>query len=324
MVLRILAVLLAIVVALPARADPAALEALRGYDLRLAGIAYRLTTANAALCRDLAPNLGIALHGLGQYGDRAEARAMFGFDAPIAVEGIVPGGPAARAGVVANDSVVAIGGTPFPREASPGAPNSAGRDAALALLDSQPPGAPVMLSLLRGGVRRDVVVAAVPACRSAFELLLGPGHDAQADGRIVQLSVGFLEDYSDAEVAVVVAHELAHNVLRHRARLEAAGVKGGLLKEFGRNRRLTRVVEEQADLLSVHLLRNAGYDPATAVAFWRDHGGGISDALLRSRTHPSSSARANAIGAEIARIPRDAALPYVPPMLADRDRPLGD
>ena len=322
MIRPVLAALAALALAVPARADPAVLELLRGYDLRLATIGYRLTTANAALCQNLAPNLGIALHGLGQYGDRAEARRVFGFDTPVAVEAVVTGGPAARAGIAANDSLTAVGATALPAILPTGAPSSGQRDAAWALIDSQPVTSPVMLSVRRGAAFRTVAVAAVPACRAAFELVLGAGKNAQADGQLIHVSAAYFENYSDDQVAVVLAHELSHNILRHRLRLLAAGVKGGLLKEFGQNARLTRQVEEDADRLSVYLLRNAGYDPASAVRFWRDHGGGIADSLLRSRTHPSAAARAQAIAAEIARMPPESVVPYVPPLLASRDLPL--
>ncbi len=57
---------------------------------------------------------------------------------------------------------------------------------------------------------------------------------------------------SDEEIAVVVAHELAHNILHHRARLDAAGVSRGLVAEFGRNARLTR---EQAMHLATYALK---------------------------------------------------------------------
>ena len=83
-----------------------------------------------------------------------------------------------------------------------------------------------------------------------------------------------------------------------------------------------RLTEDQADLLGMHLMRNAGYDPQLAVRFWREHGGDVDGGLFRSRTHPSSKARAQAIADEIARIPAGAPIPYVPPILAERDRPL--
>ena len=99
------------------------------------------------------------------------------------------------------------------------------------------------------------------------------------DCDIVQIGVRFFERYDDADIAVVVAHELAHNILRHRARLDAAGISRGLFAEVGRNGRLIRRTEDEADLLGLHLLRNAGYDPASAPRFWRDHGGDVDGGL---------------------------------------------
>src|SRR3546814_10543788 len=62
-------------------------------------------------------------------------------------------------------------------------------------------------------------------------------------------------------VAAPIAHELAHNILRHRERLEAKGVNYGLLSGIGRNVGYFRQTELEADILSVSLLANANYDP---------------------------------------------------------------
>lgn len=325
--LSALALLLAMPVAAPVGAaeDPAAtFAALREVDGRMAGIAYRLTTANAALCRQLAPTPGWALHGIGQYDPalRDAARKAFGFEAPIAVEAVVPGSPAAAAGVRSGDSIVSVDGKVLGEAGADKGTSSAGRDAAVETIAALPADRPLQAVLLRDGHQRTVRIAASPGCRSAFEVLLGPGMKASADGRIVQIGVRFFERYSDDEIAVVVAHELSHNILRHAARLDAAGVKRGLLAEVGRNGRLFRLTEDQADALGMHLMRNAGYDPQVAVRFWREHGGDVDGGLFRSRTHPSSAARAKAIEAEIARIPAGAARPYVPPLVAEAERPL--
>ncbi|MEH3160198.1 MAG: M48 family metallopeptidase [Sphingomonas taxi] len=325
--LSALALLLAMPVAAPAGAaeDPAAtFAALREVDGRMAGIAYRLTTANAALCRQLAPTPGWALHGIGQYDPalRDAARKAFGFEAPIAVEAVVPGSPAATAGVRPGDSIVSVDGRAPGGSSETRGTSSADRDAMVDMIAAFPADRPLDVLLLRDGHQRAVRIAASPGCRSAFEVLLGPGMMASADGRIVQIGVRFFERYSDDEIAVVVAHELSHNILRHAARLDAAGVKRGLLAEVGRNGRLFRLTEDQADALGMHLMRNAGYDPQVAVRFWREHGGDVDGGLFRSRTHPSSAARAKAIEAEIARIPAGAARPYVPPLVAEAERPL--
>ena len=300
----------------------AQLEQLRAIDLRLARIAYRLATANAPLCAPQVPATGMVLHALDQYAPdtRPTARGVFGFDAPLAVEGVLPDGPAARAGVLANDAVVAIAGTLLSDAASEAA-RADTRDAALATIERQAPG-PLAVEVLRNNKRLTLSVPTVPACKTNFEVLLDKGLTASSDGRVVQIGVRWFEEYGDAEVAVIVAHELAHAVLRHRARLEAAGVATGVAQEFGRNQRLTRRIEDEADLLSASLLYNAGFDPQLAVKFWQGPGKRVSGGIFRSRTHASASSRAKAIADEIARIPPGAARPYSPPVLATRDAPL--
>jgi hypothetical protein len=304
--------------------DPGFFPALRAVDGRLAAIAWRLTIANAPLCDALAPTPGMAIHALGQYEPalRPQAKVAFGFAAPVAVESVVRGGAASRAGVAEDDGLVAINGQPLGAVPSPQA-SSDDRDAALALLARQNPDRPIELTVLRAGKQVTVTLPPSPGCRSKFEVLLGPKMEASSDGRVIQIGSRFFERYDDEQIAVVVAHELAHTILRHRERLDAAGVKRGLLAEVGRNGRLFRRTEQEADLLGVHLLRNAGYDPAIAGRFWREHGGDVDGGLFRSRTHPSSKARAAAIEAELAALPPAAPTPYVPPILATRDRPLG-
>lgn len=321
---RLLRLLLPLALLAAAAPDTrATFEALRGEDARLATIAWRLATANAALCRDQQPGTGVVLHAIDQYaaGDADAARSVFGFAAPVAVEWVVPASPAARASVVQNEGVVAIAGTPLtaPTEARD---TSATRDAALARLAALPVRAPVSMTLTDQGRTRHVSIAPVPACRSEFEVVAGPKLGASSDGHVVQVGARLMETYGDDDVAVVVAHELAHTILRHRARLEAAGVKWGLFGEFGRNARLFRVTETEADVLGAFLLRNAGWDPHNAVRFWQGPGRQVDPGMFRSRTHPSPKDRAAVIADALAATPAGAPLPYLPPILEQRDAAL--
>ncbi len=313
MFLRLSAVLLAFA-ALPAHAAPSLLEV----DQRLAAIAWRLTTANATLCREQQPVIGATLHAADQY----PRELRDGFATPVAVELVVPGAPAALAGVAADDGVVAVDGRPLPAPQPSDTPTSATRDAAQARIAALPVAAPIPLLLRHAGAERRVTVLPRAGCRVEFEVLTGSKLGASSDGKVVQVGGALFEKFGDDQIAVVVAHELAHAILRHRVRLEAAGVKWGLLSEFGRNARLFRRTETEADLLGAYLLRNAGWDPQLAVRFWREYGSGIDGGMFHSRTHPSSRDRADAIAAELATMPKEAALPYLPPMLALRDEPL--
>ncbi len=304
--------------------DPGYWRALRDVDERMAAIAWRLQTRNAALCRALQPAPGLQLHAVDQYtGDtEADARAAFGFARPVQIEVVVPGGAAALAGVEADDGLVAVNGVPVAAPTAASAGTSLTRDAANALIARQPTDRPLVLSVERHGAARTVTIPASPGCSSAFEVLLGPGLKASSDGRIVQVGVRFFETLPDDKIAAVVAHELSHTILDHRARLEAAGVQWGILGEIGRNGQLFRRTEDDADRLSVHLLRNAGYDPQAAVRFWREDGGKVDGGLFRGASHGSAKARATAIAAEVEALPPPGTPDTAPAVLATRDRPL--
>jgi len=307
---------------MPPPADVATLEALRAADLRLGAIGYRLATANAALCTDLAPVPGMVIHAIDQYAESEQptARTVFGFATGVAVEGVVPGSAADRAGLKADDSIVSINGKAIP--VASGGAHVRTRDAMAALVDAQPIDRPLSVVVRRAGGERTIAIAPSPGCRTLFELRVGTALDAVADGRLVQISSAFLDRFADPQLAVVVAHELSHNILRHHDRLDAAKVSRGLLRELGRNGRIHRLTEDDADRLGVHLLRNAGWDPQEAVRFWRGPGARIDGGIFHSRTHSSASKRAELIAAELAALPESAPIPYRPPVLMTRDQPL--
>jgi hypothetical protein len=301
-----------------------ALRHLRDQDALLAGIVSRLSTANAALCDRQMPSSGAVLHAANQYSPALEqpVKTLFGFEAPLSVELVLPASPAAAAGLRANDGVLSVAGIAPTAEDGDGKPDTRVRDGFENRLIELPPAAPQVWRIRRGGRDLELVVTPQPACPVRFEIVPGNTLTARNDGVLVQLSARYFERLRADEVAVVVAHELAHGVLAHRRRLVAAGVSKGLLAEFGRNGRLNRAVEREADRLSVHLLRNAGYDPASAPQFWDRHGGELGGGILRSRVHDSPRDRAALMRLEIAAIPPGAPIPFLPPLLAARDQPL--
>jgi hypothetical protein len=304
--------------------DRAALLLLNRLDVALATVVDRLARANAPLCDEQMPQTGIVLHALGQYasGVRDEAKAVFGFTRPLAVEAVLPGSPGDAAGIRPGDAVLAIEGRSFAQAQPPDRPSSALRDTAEAALTAGPPDRPIHLRLVRDGKPVDVAVMPQSACRIRFEVATDTGTLAQSDGKIIQVSADFVARYSRDALAVVAAHELAHAVLRHRLRLEAAGVAKGLLAQFGRNGRLNRQAEDEADRLSVSLLRNAGYDPEIAVRFWETDGRKLSGGIFRGRTHAGPRTRAATMRRAIAGIPADAPAVYRPPVWATRFAPM--
>jgi hypothetical protein len=315
--------LAALLIAAPSSADDGALfETIRQADMAMARIGYRLATANAPLCDRLEPGLGLLLHTPGQYARELRQSAIrhFRFEGPVGVEAVMPDSPAAKAGIQPDDTLFRVGTARF----GPSDPEAEASTGALIGVSAQiaalPPDEPLEIHGRRDGQDYIRTVVPVPACRTRFELVIRKELTAEADGEMVQISSRFFEKYSPDLVAAAVAHELAHNILHHRERLGEKGVSYGLMSGFGRNVRYFRQTELEADILSVSLLANAGYDPQVAVQFWEafgpDHAGG----LLRSRSHPAWRDRVATIKKAIAELGADR--PTRPAILASRSRPL--
>jgi hypothetical protein len=286
-----------------ALAAPASLSAtndslspLRLQDERLLRVAEPILAGNLALCERTMPDLGVALQSTDQYPRGATPP----FAAPVAFAAVLPGSAAAQAGIQRDDGLLSIAGRPVAKRADLTA--SPLRDSAFAELADHPPGTPLVLEVVRAGQTQQVTLTPGQECRALIEVLADNGNDARSDGRVVQIAFGLVTRVNDSQLAAIVAHELAHSILRHRDRLSAADVRKGLLGEFGRNGRLNRQAEVEADRLSVYLLANAGLDPRAAPDFWRSKlGKRLSGGIFHDAAHPSAGARARLLDEEIAR-----------------------
>lgn len=325
-ILSVLPALLAAAMATPVMAaapEQAAMPSASAYaqlaalETRVAEIGFRLTTANAAWCPVQQPQLGWIWGDLRLYGaaQRDAARAAYGAsdaDAPF-IAALAPGSPAA-AGLHVGDAVLAVAGQPV-AAGNPGDPFARITDLE-SQIEALPPAATIMIG---GADGQNVDVVPIPGCASHFRVEPRDRLAGAADGRLVLISAG-LAQYAanDDELAAALAHELAHNILRHRARLDAAGVDRGLMKRFGRSARLFRQTEVEADRLSVWLLAGAGYDPAAAARFWTRFGQRAGRPLFQAGTHPRWHDRVAALEAEAAAIAAALASgqPLTPPLIA--------
>jgi beta-barrel assembly-enhancing protease len=288
-------------VAAAAQTDAAALLSMRELDRQVATIGHRMAVAARDLCVRRQGQYGFAVHDLSQYGaaHRPAAIRAFGLDRGPAVLALAQGGPAEAAGLKADDVLVAIGGVAI----DPPAPTDrrgafAPVEQLLDRLEAAFDAGPVTLDLLRGGAPVQVTVTPEPGCATRFQLIPARALNAKADGVYVQLTSAIAQYVADEdELAAVIAHEFAHNILHHRDRLRAAGVVGSLGRQLGRSARLVRESEIEADRLSVHLMAQAGYDPDAAARFWRRFGPrGL--AFLGSPTHPNWRSRVASLEAE--------------------------
>jgi len=289
---------------------PAAREStLREADLRVAAAAYRIALAGRPLCSQTYPLTGILFHHLAEYepADRALVTQRYGLDRGPGILLVVAGSPAARAGLAAGDALLAVNGAPFPSPVAIAAEPDRDKwrprvEASEAQLEDQLARGPAELDLLREGRQMRLTLDSVPGCLGRVRLARSTQLNAFANGRYVVMTTAMLNFLrGDDELAVVLAHELSHNILRHPALLDEQGVpKRGLLRGIGKNAKRVWRTEEEADRLGIRLMAAAGYDVGAAIPFWRRYYG-IGDLLPQIfRTHPSLAARERIAREEIA------------------------
>jgi predicted Zn-dependent protease len=245
------------------------------------------------------------VHVLDQFPAAAQpiAAATFGLGADPAVMLVVPGSAAARAGLQAGDSIQSIAGKSFPARAAGKKGNYARvREIEEHLLESLAAG-PVPVDYVRAGVRRTAVLEPEPGCLSRVQISVSPERNAKADGTYAQVTSGIVNfARSDDELALVIAHEMAHNILGHRLRLKEQKVSRGLLKSIDGSARKIRSTEVEADYLALYMLARAGYDIGAAPGFWQRYGPNSLLAIFSDGTHPGRSTRVAAAEATIREI----------------------
>lgn len=280
------------------------LESLLALDVATSRIGYRIVTANVVLCDRKMPASGVLLHGIEQYGGeyRAAAARLFGLGDAPGVAAVLPGSPAAQAGVLAGDAVLAINGTATASVASQRGNGDFDRMAqVLDQFEAALAAGPVTLDVQRGGERLSLSFTGVPACASRFQVQPSSELNAAADGRYVQISSAFIGYFAnDDEFAAIMAHEIAHNILRHRDQLDAQKIPRGFFSKFGKNAARIRETEIEADKFSLKLLANAGFRLEAAPEFWRRFGPEHGYGIFSDATHLRWKKRVAMLEAEIA------------------------
>lgn len=277
----------------------ARLSALTSLDERVARVAWRLSEANASLCPAVRLSAGWALHSAKQYSEdlRPHAAERFGLRGDLpGVLSAPPGSPAAAAGLRPGDLLLTADGRPLAAGDHAGAPSWDGLGRNLRVVDEALADGDARFRVQRGAETLDLTVRPERAC--GYEVQLNPSDElnARADGRRLFISTalaGFAA--GDDELAVILGHELAHHVLRHRHWSEAGGAARRANEEAWATDGGEGGAEQQADRVGLYLAARAGYDPAVAAPFWRRFGESNWRVRFPQIGHASAGSRARAL-----------------------------
>lgn len=237
-------------------------------------VAWTLLEKNAYLCgRKISWQLGFTLvDGADFPKDRELNQEALGVEIGRPVVLLVsPGSPAEVAGARKGDIVLKIDGQ-----------RVLSRKNALVILNNRkPPYAPVTITLERAGNILDLSMTPVQLCDSPIEIVDERMIQTYTNGSEIAVSTGMLAFIqSDDELATILGHDVAHNILGHEKILSAndmvANSAGFMFLALARLPLVSLRAgsyspeqEREADSLGLYFTARAGYNIGNVSDLWR-------------------------------------------------------
>lgn len=285
---------------------------------RVMKVAYPLLKANTELCPKTRMDAGYTVWSIknipSEYESVASSRYALGKAPKIQL--VMAGSPAFKSGLKSGDTITAINGEKIQ--------NTSDFDDVNEKFEKQQE---ITVGILRGDKALSIPVVRQPACDMDVVYQMGDSNvNAYADGDNIYITRGMLRfTETDNELAIVIGHEAAHNVMLHSdkkvqnaaggmllgALLDVAAAAGGVNTQgtftdnFGKIGAGAYSVdfEQEADYVGLYLTKRGGYSVDSAPNFWRrmaaeNDAGSIT---LRS-SHPTSPERFVALEKTLAEI----------------------
>ena len=256
----------------------ALIAALHDYR-RLQRVAFPLLRETATLPGvRTRPSLGVFVGHSGLVRHEVEAAQSIGLTAHWTVLEVFPDSPAAAAGLRGGDRILAINAVPLPPPAPGGRFSSRSP-----LVEALTAGVPATVQVEREGEVLERLITPVAIADYRLVLRASLEVNATATGRSIRVNRGCVRMLSDADLAFVLAHEMAHNALRHQraiilnylagSALDLAALGAGVItgNTLGISAALlhSRAFEHEADAVGVVILHRAGQDITDTPYIWR-------------------------------------------------------
>lgn len=271
---------------------------------RVDTVAFRIRTANRADCHGW-ESAQIGLHAAtpqslpSKYRSYSREALDLTWMRPTVIS-VVEGSPADKAGIVKGDEITSLNGELIPLT------RTAGWMAGW--LKHHGPN-PLRANIRRDGVDRTVTITPAMGCAIPIDYITTDEANAFTDGKKIVIHSAIVElAKTDAQLAQVIGHELAHANLGHidKQKLNTiAGWVGGTLidvgfltggistggafgKEFTKvgSRAFSVNFEREADYVGAYYTARAGYDLDGVEEVWRAFGLAKPESIRIASTHP--------------------------------------
>lgn len=277
------------------------------HRVRLNRIAFPVLQAGAPLCKEkehTARKVGIDVMSKYSFAskERSLAERTLGFGEQLQIIAVAPGSPAAQAGLREGDILVRYDDWQVPT----------GSEALEALIgkfaEISAKSADMTMTVRRGGQELTLPVTLAEVCKYPYSVIQKEDVNAAADGERIYFNNGMMDfARSDDELAIVVGHEISHNLMEHISKQQGNQLLGTvvdlLFAGFGVNTQgafgnmaamaYSQDFESEADYVGLYLTARAGFDISRAPNFWRrmgvKHPGSIRS--NHAATHPATPYR---------------------------------
>jgi len=249
---------------------------------RLARVTAPLRVANATLCPETWRDPGFSTHKLSDYPTRLQpfAQALLGLSPDgLHIRSVRAGTAAERARVEAGDQILTVNGQDISSDPSMNRYNEAVLKNGFSILR------PRMIVRTNQGREFTAKIEPETACRAPTRVVFSDTINGHTDGQEILITSALMRNVpDDTNLALVVAHEMAHLIAGHV------------------EQEPSQALELEADRMALVLMARAGYDIDGAIAYWENashpHDGG----QINESSHPTTKARYENFKAELKRI----------------------
>jgi len=250
----------------------------------LRDVAQDILVSGTHICQDSRPYLGIEAAAANDFEEsvRETAAELLGVTNHPTIIDIVAESPASNSSLLPGDILLSMDGkTEFPDETLEDFGTMEWIRKVLS--EDVTPGEKINLTISRDGQIHNVSIESEVACGYYVELNNQDAINAFADGERIVVTSGMMRFADDSDLAVVVAHETAHNAMGH-IDMKRRNATGGLFLDIlaaaaGVNtngafskaaaRSHSEEFELEADYVGLYLMASAGHPIEDAPYFWR-------------------------------------------------------